>query len=185
MTKPNLVRRTLLLIDDDPLIHRTLSRMLMNEWEVVGAYDADTARALLEDGERYDVIVCDVCLGPRESGLDVYEGILAGSIEEASKLVFLTGTSPRENESAALRRTLGETIAERWLMKPPRKEELLAVLARVADAHARPGTEPAPPPTMSIAPNTTISIAPNTTRPHTPMPTTTGLFYPLNDSLPN
>lgn len=121
-------RRTLLLIDDDPLVHRVLSRMVSEQWDVVGAHDASTARGILQSGAVFDAILCDVHLGRTDSGLAIYEDLLAVSIDEAQKLIILTGTTPQTEDA------IGESLTCRWMMKPPKKSELLAALAAVATA---------------------------------------------------
>lgn len=83
-------RSRILIIDDEPLIGKTLQRRFGREHDVVALTDARDALALLDKGERFDVILCDLMM-PHMTGMDFYEKVKDDYAEMAGKLVFFTG----------------------------------------------------------------------------------------------
>ncbi len=79
----------LLLIDDEPLVLRSLSRVLGAIHEVSTAQGVDEALALVDAGD-FDVILCDVMM-PHRSGIDFYEQLTRSHPELVSRVVFLSG----------------------------------------------------------------------------------------------
>jgi PAS domain S-box-containing protein len=105
-------RGRVLVIDDEPLVAKVVSRSLASEHEVIGFDRSAEALALVLGGERFDVILCDLMM-PEMSGIDFYQELCAHAPQQASVVVFLTGGAftPRA------RRFLDE-IPNRWLEKP-------------------------------------------------------------------
>jgi two-component system, NtrC family, sensor kinase len=62
-------RRRLLLIDDEPAVGTSVRRLLQDVHEVHAVQDAREALHLLQRGERYDAILCDMVM-PGMSGVD-------------------------------------------------------------------------------------------------------------------
>ena len=86
-------RARILLIDDEPLVLRTLSRVFDKEHDVVPVGRAAVALEKLRAGERFDVIFCDLMM-PEMSGIDFHQQLVNGSAEEkalADRIVFLSG----------------------------------------------------------------------------------------------
>lgn len=83
-------RARLLIIDDEPMLIRALVRLLGAVHEVTGKTDAPAALALIEAGERYDVILCDLMM-PGMSGMAFYERLQQVSPEMARRVVFASG----------------------------------------------------------------------------------------------
>lgn len=70
---PRLPR--LLLVDDDPLVARTLGRTLRSDWQVEVAHSADAASSVLAAaGEPYQALVTDIGM-PGRSGWDLVREI--------------------------------------------------------------------------------------------------------------
>ncbi|MDP3157864.1 MAG: ATP-binding protein [Archangium sp.] len=92
---PSAIRRAeqrrgrILLIDDEPLVLRALSRTLGAVHDVATARSADEAMALLE-GEDFDVILCDLMM-PGRSGSDFYEQLTKDHPELVTRVVFVSG----------------------------------------------------------------------------------------------
>jgi signal transduction histidine kinase len=84
-------RRRLLLVDDDPAVLTSLSRVLDPAFEVTTAASLAAARVLL--GEPFAVILCDVMM-PEGSGLDLVEEIERSRPELLRRLVLITGGAP-------------------------------------------------------------------------------------------
>nr|WP_216612809.1 ATP-binding protein [Myxococcus xanthus] len=66
---PARIRRRLLLIDDEPSVGNSVSRLVRDVYEIHVVQDAREALRLLSMGERFDAILCDVMM-PGMSGLD-------------------------------------------------------------------------------------------------------------------
>jgi PAS domain S-box-containing protein len=85
-----LVRSKLLVVDDEPLIGRTVARALA-EHDVDYVPDAREALSLLLcDGVRYDAVICDLMM-PEMSGMDLAQRLVDASHELSKRIVFLTG----------------------------------------------------------------------------------------------
>jgi CheY-like chemotaxis protein len=78
-----LVRRAarrgrILVVDDEPMI------------DVVALDRAPDALGRIEEGERFDVILCDLIM-PVMTGMEFYESLGAVAPDQVPKVVFLTG----------------------------------------------------------------------------------------------
>jgi CheY-like chemotaxis protein len=78
------------VVDDEPLIGRSLRRLLSDQDEVVAVTSAAAALARLQRGERYDVVLCDLMM-PEMDGIEFHRRLSASLPEEASRVVFITG----------------------------------------------------------------------------------------------
>ncbi|QDG53175.1 PAS domain S-box protein [Persicimonas caeni] len=87
---PNETRARILLIDDEPLIGRSLSRTLRPDHDVEVETSAAKALARLQAGERFDVILCDLMM-PDMTGMDFFEQLAETSPDLADEILFLTG----------------------------------------------------------------------------------------------
>lgn|GEM_PF-800368 len=114
----------ILLVEDDGLVSRALSRTLSRFSHVVVAAGVDAAAGCLESDTCFDLILCDVFLGPR-SGIDLYRILVERDPELASRLAFMTGLGDRPDELAEFRHVP-------CLAKPidPRAAQLLAESGR-------------------------------------------------------
>lgn len=107
------MKHTVLVIDDDAVIRRLLSRLLAGHgFEVRTAADGETGLATLEDGGETDVIICDLCL-PGISGIEVVRRIRSEPRWEAVPILMLTGDGAEETRGAAL-----ACGADQYLTKP-------------------------------------------------------------------
>jgi signal transduction histidine kinase/DNA-binding NarL/FixJ family response regulator len=86
---PSGRRAKVLVIDDEPLITRILQKGLARH-DVVVASQAKDALARIEQGEAFDVILCDLMM-PDVSGIDVHEHLTRTHPEIAMRMVFMTG----------------------------------------------------------------------------------------------
>ncbi|MCP3161416.1 ATP-binding protein [Myxococcus qinghaiensis] len=66
---PLAVRRRVLLIDDEPSVGNSVSRLVRDVYEVHAVQDAREALRRLSTGERFDAILCDLMM-PGMSGMD-------------------------------------------------------------------------------------------------------------------
>ena len=105
-------RGRILVVDDEPLVAKVVSRSLASDHEVIGLERSAEALELVRAGQRFDVILCDLMM-PEMSGIDFYQALCDFAPEQANAVVFLTGGAftPRA------RRFLDE-VPNRWLEKP-------------------------------------------------------------------
>lgn len=121
-------RRRVLVIDDEPLIGRALKRSLP-EYEVVYEERASRAIERVRDGEKFDVVLCDLTM-PGTDGLSVLQTIASLAPELQGRMALMTGGA----SDAAL-----QEIATRKLPvvdKPFAPETLLSTLTRLAGSLA-------------------------------------------------
>jgi CheY-like chemotaxis protein len=78
----------ILVIDDDPIVTRMLSRVLSGHVVQV----ANTGQSALERlrDQSFDLILCDLTM-PGMSGIELYKAIRASSVAVADRVVFMTG----------------------------------------------------------------------------------------------
>ncbi len=119
------MKRSVLVVDDDPFVRNSLTECLANEgYEVLPATDAAEAMQLLSR-HGADIAVLDVNL-PGESGMELLNGIKKAS--PSTGVVILTGYGTVEDAVEAMKRG-----AEDYLLKPCSMEELKIVLNRIAN----------------------------------------------------
>jgi CheY-like chemotaxis protein len=84
-------RARVLVIDDDEALGNMMRRVLASEHEVVVLTSAADALGLLGQGERFDLILCDLML-PGVTGADFYEHVdMIAQTPTRSRIVFITG----------------------------------------------------------------------------------------------
>ena len=119
----NLPARTLkvLLVDDDAVVLQVLGRMLRTlGHEVTRAFTPNDVRGLIQQGQRWDVVLCDMVLEGAH-GFDVHE--LIAPILPQPVFFFISGNVP-----PALADRLPELPQVRLLQKPIELDALQAVL---------------------------------------------------------
>ena len=85
-----IAQRKLWLIDDEPVILKSIRRVLEPDHDVVTLGDAREALTLLESGERFDVIFCDLMM-PHLSGDILHARVRERQPALAERFVFMTG----------------------------------------------------------------------------------------------
>lgn len=115
-------KRRLLVIDDEPSIGRAIVRSLGAEHEVVVAETSAEALSLIEGGERFDLLLCDVIM-PMGGGLAMREGLKAQAPEQLPRLVFMTGGAFTPQAETLVHESDG-----RVLMKPFTVDEIRLLL---------------------------------------------------------
>jgi len=120
-------RGRVLVIDDEPLVGRSLKRHLSPRYDVETVTHGRKAieRAI---AERYDVILCDLMM-PDVSGAEVYAEVTTARPELASRFVFMTGGAftPRGREFL-------QSVSAPVLGKPFDLPVLEATVRRVASS---------------------------------------------------
>jgi signal transduction histidine kinase len=113
----------ILVIDDEPLILRSLQRALRGH-ELTSVTTAEAALARLA-ADRYDVLLCDVMM-PDTSGIDFYEELRRRRPGEERKIVFMTGGAFTMRARQFL-----ATVPNRCLDKPFDPAQLRAAIEEV------------------------------------------------------
>jgi signal transduction histidine kinase len=83
-------RGRILIIDDEPLVLKSLRRSLAREHDVAVANTVREALEPIEAGEQFDVIVCDIMM-PDRTGIDFHSAIRAIAPDLADRIIFMTG----------------------------------------------------------------------------------------------
>jgi signal transduction histidine kinase/ActR/RegA family two-component response regulator len=118
-------RARVLVIEDDPIVRRTITRLLRARHEPVVMEDAVQALAAVEAGERFDVILCDVMM-PVMTGDQLFERLRAIAADQAERVVFMTGGAFTPEA-----RTFLADPRHPLLEKPFAAEDLESVIQRV------------------------------------------------------
>jgi len=105
-------RARILAVDDEPSVGRAIQRLLGGVHDVEITTDPRVALARIRDGERFDVILCDLMM-PRMTGMDLHAELVSRGRHEADRVVFLTGGAFTNRAREFLDRT-----PNRWLEKP-------------------------------------------------------------------
>jgi CheY-like chemotaxis protein len=113
-----------LVIDDDPLVGGAIARVLSGPCEVVFVTEAASALARLLDGERFDVILCDLMM-PSMDGFSFYESLVVSKPEAAERVIFMTGDPSSARVEAFFAR-----VSNLLLEKPIDAESLQALVSR-------------------------------------------------------
>jgi CheY-like chemotaxis protein len=119
---PPVRRGTILIIDDDELVAKTIKRLL-KEHDVVTERDPEAAVARLVAGEPFDAVLCELRL-PKLSGIQVYTAIRGADRAKAERLVFMSGGVLDDDTEFFLRASQAQ-----FLEKPFSIARLRAVVA--------------------------------------------------------
>ncbi len=79
-----------LVVDDEPMICKTVRRTLEGEHEVTTVSRAGEALAAITGGARFDVILCDLMM-PELTGMDLHAELQRVAADQAARMIFLTG----------------------------------------------------------------------------------------------
>ncbi|MGE0401868.1 MAG: response regulator [Kofleriaceae bacterium] len=83
-------RGTVLVVDDEEPLVQAIRKYLSNDHEVTAVTSAQAALDLMQEGARYDVVLCDLMM-PQITGMELYAEVANLDISQASRMVFLTG----------------------------------------------------------------------------------------------
>jgi PAS domain S-box-containing protein len=117
-------RGRVLVIDDDPLVGRSMGRLLQGAHEVTVLTSPAEAVARLARGERWDAILCDLMM-PELSGMDVEERLAKAAPDVVPRIVYLTGGAFTDRARQFL------AAGRPYLEKPVEAEALRARVAQL------------------------------------------------------
>jgi len=117
-------QRKILIIDDQPTLTKAIRRMLTDH-DVTEAASAREALALIESGERYDVILTDLIM-PEMGGIELHAALGRIAPDQVGKMLFMTGGAFTEQAKRFFARVDNPTIE-----KPFDRAELVAMIDRL------------------------------------------------------
>ncbi len=123
------------MIDDELMLGEALQRALSEDTEVVVVSSAMDALTLLEGGQRYDVVLCDVMM-PQMDGIELHRRLSATLPGEAERVVFITGGVITARIDAFIART-----SNLLLEKPVDVAGLRALIERRVRARDAPAAQ--------------------------------------------
>jgi len=128
-------RLQVLVIDDDPLLLQLFGR-LFRRLSVTMVAGAAEALALLNDGETFDAILCDLQM-PKMGGRAFFAALEVSDEEAARRVIFMTGGAITADDEAFLE-------AHPLLMKPFGFKEFEEIFARLPGAASERGAGTGP-----------------------------------------
>ncbi len=137
-------RARLLVVDDEPYVTRALQRSLSPEHEVVTVNGARAALKLLDQGSRYDLILCDVMM-PGMTGMDLYMELCRTAPDQAQRIVFMTGGAFTPRALSFL-----QEVPNPKLSKPLDLRQLRTLVGRSAQPAAASSTQAAAVPLAAV-----------------------------------
>jgi len=118
-----VTKHRILIVDDEPGICSSLRRILGQPYETQTTTRAEEALALIQAGERFDLILCDLMM-PELTGMELHEELKKIAPDQADRMVFLTGGAFTHEARAFLDATRNLRVD-----KPFNKEALRALVA--------------------------------------------------------
>ncbi len=126
--RPTRARRIrVLVVDDEPRLLAALRRVLLEAHDVVDVTSGHTALALLDAGERFDVVLCDLTLVEGAGGERFVEALSAARRELRARVVLMTARELGHEARQIVQRTSG-----RVLSKPFDAAAVRAIVGEVA-----------------------------------------------------
>ena len=126
-------RSSVLVIDDEEILLRSLAMALKGRFDVMLANDGQEAIELLESGSKPDAILCDVVM-PVVDGPKFYEWLTTHHPELVGRTVFITANVDGASEFI-------ERIDKPVLEKPVPRDRLIGTIERVMGPR-RPAQSP-------------------------------------------
>jgi CheY-like chemotaxis protein len=103
----------ILVVDDEPLVRKSLARLLARSHDVVAVESAEEAIAALAAGFEAEVVFCDLALGDGMDGRT-----LCNALRSRMRTIIMSGSAPGAKDD----------VAHAWLMKPMSIAEVEAAL---------------------------------------------------------
>lgn len=84
------IRARVLIVDDEPLILRSVARLLRDQHDVETAQNGKEGLRMIREDGPFDLVVCDLMM-PEMTGMELHQAVEADDPEVANRFVFLTG----------------------------------------------------------------------------------------------
>jgi signal transduction histidine kinase/ActR/RegA family two-component response regulator len=118
-------RSSVLVVEDEEALLRSLATALRQRFHVLLAADGQEAIDLLESGSTPDAILCDINM-PVINGFELYDWLLENRPNLARHVVFITANAADEIASSFFSR-----VEKPVLEKPVTRERLLSAIDRI------------------------------------------------------
>jgi len=125
--EPRTASGRLLLVDDDPLVLRSVRRLLVKEGYEVVSVDSGEAAVERFAAESFDAVISDISL-PGQSGIDTTRRIR--ELDEHASIILMTGMPTVETAVQAM-----DEGAMRYLLKPVKADDLRAAVEKAVGRH--------------------------------------------------
>jgi signal transduction histidine kinase len=116
-------RARVLVVDDEVAIGRVLERTLGRYHDVVTLTSGKEALARIASGERFDAIISDLMM-PEVTGMEIYERLSRIAVDQAKRMIFITGGAFTEQTRAFL-----DSVPNPRIEKPFEVANILAMIA--------------------------------------------------------
>lgn len=123
-SRPPARRASVLLVDDEPMLLRSLRRALSRDADVVVASSLKSALEHLGEADGFDVIISDLMM-PGGTGMDLYDHVRQENPDLAKRMLFITGGAFTP-EARAFR----TKVDNEFLEKPVDVKQVRAALRR-------------------------------------------------------
>lgn len=118
-----IVRKHILVVDDNPLMLRSIKELLKNKYDIATAVNGKIALNFLKN-KKTDLILLDYDM-PEENGPAVLEKLRANNATKRIPVIFLTGiTDQNKIHEALILKPQG------YLLKPVDHEKLLTAISK-------------------------------------------------------
>jgi len=128
--KVAVTRARVLIIDDEPMLLRVMTRLIEQKHDVVAMLSAELALTALERGEHFDVVLCDLLM-PAMTGMDFYAQLVERFPAVAERVVFLSG-GVFTRQAQAFMRTMSRPLVDKPFSRESLHGAVEAVLAGAA-----------------------------------------------------
>ncbi len=125
-------RSSVLVVEDEEALLRSLATALRQRFHVLLAADGQEAIDLLESGSKPDAILCDINM-PVVNGFELYEWLVDHRPALARHVVFITANATNEEASSFFAR-----VEKPVLEKPVTRERLLSTIDRIVASSPLP-----------------------------------------------
>jgi signal transduction histidine kinase len=123
--------RRVLVVDDDRLVLESICRALHREHDTIGVTHAREALELIQSGEHFDLIVCDLAM-PGGSGVDLHDQLRRLAPGLAEGMIFISGGGFHPEVDAFFSRTSNERIDKPF--SPAALADLISRRLRAAES---------------------------------------------------
>ncbi|HEY0708632.1 MAG TPA: ATP-binding protein, partial [Polyangia bacterium] len=106
-------KRARVLVVDDEIGVATALRRLLREHDVTVVHDGREALALINEGNDFDIVLCDLMM-PGMTGMDLHRALVALGSGIAERMVFMTGGAFTADANAFLAQVPNRRIGKPW-----------------------------------------------------------------------
>ena len=125
---PSRAAHRALVIDDEPMIVRSIARQLAAGYEVTTCMQPAEALALLESDAVFDIVLCDLMM-PGMSGAELHAAVARSRPDRLPRMLFMTGGAVTAHTQGFL-----ADPAIRHVLKPFTRAQLVEAIDEVRDA---------------------------------------------------